>query len=196
MEQITAIIERAADGTYSVYCKDEIFSGMGETIEDAKADMARQMAIYKETAVTEGFKYPEFLDGEYIIDYSIDALSLMIYYINAGIFSLAALEKITGINQKQLCGFFAPINKLLVLLVRFSHKGQATRNGTLRLLFFNSFIKTFSDISIFRAVIYTKSRGIRKEYPVFSVKVDALPYLIFDEKTPHASAPIRVEKRW
>ncbi|MBP3662329.1 MAG: hypothetical protein J6J25_04400 [Bacteroidales bacterium] len=105
MEQITAIIERAADGTYSVYCKDEIFSGMGETIEDAKADMARQMAIYKETAVTEGFKYPEFLDGEYIIDYSIDALSLMIYYINAGIFSLAALEKITGINQKQLWAY-------------------------------------------------------------------------------------------
>ena len=105
MKQIEAIIERAEDGTYSIYCKDEIFSGMGDTIEDAKADMARQMAIYKETAQTEGFKYPEFLDGEYSVEYIIDSLSLMNYYIKAGIFSLATLEKVTGINQKQLWSY-------------------------------------------------------------------------------------------
>lgn len=39
MKQISAIIERASDGTYSVYCKNEIFSGMGDTIEEAKADI-------------------------------------------------------------------------------------------------------------------------------------------------------------
>jgi len=105
MKQIAAIIERAEDGTFSVYCKDEIFSGMGDTIAKAKEDMIRQMAIYKETAVSEGFKYPEFLDEEYAIDYTIDSLSLMNYYIKAGIFSLATLEKITGINQKQLWAY-------------------------------------------------------------------------------------------
>ena len=56
MKQIIAIIERAEDGTYSVYCKDEIFSGMGETIEQAKIDMLRQMTVYKETALKEGFR--------------------------------------------------------------------------------------------------------------------------------------------
>lgn len=105
MKQIEAIIERAEDGTYSIYCKDEIFSGMGDTIEDAKADMARQMAIYKETAQIEGFKYPDFLDGEFSVEYTIDSLSLMNYYIKAGIFSLATLEKVTGINQKQLWSY-------------------------------------------------------------------------------------------
>ncbi len=105
MKQITAIIERAEDGTYSVYCPDEIFSGMGDTINDAKADMTRQMAVYKETALKEGFRYPDFLDDEYTIEYTIDALSLMNYYVKAGIFTLAALEKITGINQKQLWAY-------------------------------------------------------------------------------------------
>lgn len=105
MKQITAIIERAEDGTYSVYCPDEIFSGMGDTINDAKADMTRQMAVYKETALKEGFRYPDFLDNEYTIEYTIDALSLMNYYVKAGIFTLAALEKITGINQKQLWAY-------------------------------------------------------------------------------------------
>lgn len=105
MKQIAAVIERAADGTYSVYCTDEIFSGMGDTISEAKANMAAQMAIYKETAIAEGFKYPEFLDGEYTVEYTVDALSLMNYYVKAGIFSLATLERITGINQKQLWAY-------------------------------------------------------------------------------------------
>ena len=55
MKEIQAIIERAKDGTYSVYCKDEIFSGMGDTIEEAKADMLQQMDLYRATAKEEGF---------------------------------------------------------------------------------------------------------------------------------------------
>ena len=105
MKQIEAIIERATDGTYAVYCKDEIFSGMGENIEAAQADLQRQMAFYKETAIQEGFKYPEFLDGEYTISYTIDMRSLIAYYVGAGIFTLASLQKVTGINQKQLWAY-------------------------------------------------------------------------------------------
>ncbi len=105
MKKIAAVIERAEDGTFSVYCTDEIFSGMGDTTEEAKANMATQMATYKETAIAEGFKYPESLVGEYAIEYTIDALSLMNYYVKAGIFTLATLERITGINQKQLWAY-------------------------------------------------------------------------------------------
>ena len=105
MTTIEAIIERAADGTFTVYCKDEIFSGAGDSIAAAKEDMARQMGFYKETAIKEGFKYPEFLDSEYEIHYSVDATSLMKYYVEAGIFSLSGLEKVTGINQKQLWAY-------------------------------------------------------------------------------------------
>lgn len=105
MKQILAVIERASDGTYSVYCKDEIFSGMGDTIEDAKADMLRQMEFYKSIAIAEGFKYPKFLDEDYEILYSLDALSLMNFYLSKGWFSLATLEKVTGISQKQLWSY-------------------------------------------------------------------------------------------
>lgn len=105
MKTIEAILERAVDGTYTVYCKDEIFSGAGSSIAAAQADMERQMAFYKETALAEGFRYPDFLDGDYTISYKIDMPSLMRYYVEAGIFSLAGIEKITGINQKQLWSY-------------------------------------------------------------------------------------------
>lgn len=105
MEQIAAIIERASDGTYSVYCKHEIFSGMGSTLKEAKADMEGQMAVYRETAIEQGFKYPSFLDGEYEVAYEVDAVSLLNYYIGSGLFTLTSLEKLTGINQKQLWAY-------------------------------------------------------------------------------------------
>ena len=105
MKTVEAIIERASDGTYTVYCKDDIFSGAGNTLESAKRDMQDQMAFYRETAIAEGFKYPDWLDGEYNISYTTDATSLLKYYIGVGIFSLAGLEKVTGINQKQLWSY-------------------------------------------------------------------------------------------
>lgn len=105
MSTIEAIIERAKDGTYTVYCKHEIFSGAGETIAQAKADMHRQMAFYKETAQDQGFKCPEFLNGPFEITYQVDMPSLLRYYVEAGIFSLAGVEKMTGINQKQLWAY-------------------------------------------------------------------------------------------
>ena len=105
MTTIEAIIERAEDGTFDIFCRDEIFSGAGKSIEEAKKDLTRQMEFYKETAVKEGFKYPPFLDEEFEIVYRIDAPSLMKYYVGAGVFSLAGLEKVTGINQKQLWSY-------------------------------------------------------------------------------------------
>ncbi len=75
MKHIPAVIERALDGTYSVYCKDEIFSGMGDTIEEAKADMLKQMDFYVAAAKEEGLSYPEFLDGEFIVEYELTQYS-------------------------------------------------------------------------------------------------------------------------
>lgn len=105
MYTVEAIIERAEDGTFDVYCTKEIFSGAGETIEEAKQDMLDQIALYRETAIKEGFKYPEFLDDEFKVQYSVDSLSLMRYYVLSGLFSLAGMEKMTGINQKQLWSY-------------------------------------------------------------------------------------------
>ncbi len=105
MFTIDAIIEIASDGTYSVYCRHEIFSGAGDTIEEAKKDMLRQMEFYKETALEQGFKYPSFLDRPFEVNYAVDSVSLMSYYVKKGIFSLSGMEKVTGINQKQLWSY-------------------------------------------------------------------------------------------
>ena len=100
MKQIEAMIERANDGTYSVYCKEEIFSGMGQTSEDAQNNMLEQMQFYKQTAIKDGFEYPAFLDDKFEMAYKFDTKSLLEYY--SGILSLSGMEKITGIHQKQL----------------------------------------------------------------------------------------------
>ena len=67
MKKIEAIIERAKDGTFSVYCTSEMFNGMGETAEAAKKNMLRQMEFYKKTAFEEGFSYPDFFNREFEI---------------------------------------------------------------------------------------------------------------------------------
>ena len=103
MRTIEAIIERAKDGTFSVYCRTEMFTGMGNTAEAAKLDMRQQMYFYKNSAIADGFSYPEFLDNEFEIVYRFDTQSLLEYY--SGILSLSGLEKITGIHQKQLWNY-------------------------------------------------------------------------------------------
>lgn len=127
MTTIEAIIERAKDGTYSVYCKNEIFSGAGDTLEEAKNSLLRQMDFYKETARQEGFKYPAFLDGDYTVSYQADVLSLFKYYVGEGIFSLAGLEKMTGINQKQLWSYLNGTKPRKAQVVRMEKGFQALR---------------------------------------------------------------------
>ncbi|MEA4975066.1 MAG: hypothetical protein VB046_04950 [Paludibacter sp.] len=103
MKKIEAKIERSTDGTYSVYCLQEKFSGMGNTAEEAKKDMIEQMQFFKKTAQEIGFSYPDFLDNEFEVVFKFDPDSLLEYY--AGILSLAGLEKVTGIHQKQLWSY-------------------------------------------------------------------------------------------
>ncbi|MGB4415266.1 MAG: hypothetical protein WBI53_10330 [Paludibacter sp.] len=132
MTKIEAIIERGSDGTYSVYCTNEMFSGMGDTVEAAQADMLEQMKFFKETAAADGHTYPAFLDEDFDIVYKFDTKSLLEYY--SGILSLSGLEKITGIHQKQLWKYLhgqanprrAQIEKIETGLHRFGKELIAT----------------------------------------------------------------------
>jgi predicted RNase H-like HicB family nuclease len=103
MKKIEAIIERASDGTYSAYCIHEMFSGMGDTAEKAKTDMMGLMKFCKETALENNQPYPDFLNEEFEVVYKFDTRSLLEYY--AGVITPAALERLSGIHQKQLWGY-------------------------------------------------------------------------------------------
>lgn len=100
MKTIKATIGRASDGFFSVHSEKYPFWGGGDSAEAAKADMLKQIEIYKNECIENNEKYPAILDREYEISYTYDLCAMLDYY--SGILTLSGLEKITGINQKQL----------------------------------------------------------------------------------------------
>jgi len=103
MKKINAIIERSADGNCTIYCENEMFSGVGKSPEAAKDDMLFQMNFFKETAIEKGFSYPLWMNDAYEVVYKFDTKSLLEYY--AGVITPAALERLSGIHQKQLWNY-------------------------------------------------------------------------------------------
>ena len=99
MRKVNAVIERAGDGTYSIYSDADdlsyLITGTGATVEEAKKcfedgynDMRRYYAEENKP----------FTEVE--MTYQYDMASFLSYYTKA--FSLAGLSRITGINQGQL----------------------------------------------------------------------------------------------
>lgn len=66
MKTISVVVGKAEDGTYNAYCSDfpTIF-GMGDTIEDAKADLMESIRILKEEIGKDNaLLYPDWLDSD------------------------------------------------------------------------------------------------------------------------------------
>ena len=98
MKQVQAIIERVADGTYSVYMDadmDYLITGTGKTAEEAIQCFKDGYEDTKRFYAEEGL---EFEQVEFA--YKYDMASFLSYFSKA--FSLAGLSRITGINQGQL----------------------------------------------------------------------------------------------
>lgn len=103
MKTIEAKIERATDGTFSVYCLEEMFSGVGDTIGEAKEDMLAQIEFYVEHCKEEEKAYPNWLDDDYRFEYQLDVPSILQYY--EGVITPAALGRLSGINPKQIWNY-------------------------------------------------------------------------------------------
>jgi hypothetical protein len=99
MKKVKVIVEQGKDGKYSAYmdCYDFDFglAGFGSTAKEAIQDFHESYEEEKAMIAKEGKEVPE-LD----FDIQYDICSFLDYY--AGILSKSGLEKITGINQKQL----------------------------------------------------------------------------------------------
>ena len=98
MKQVQAIIERAADGTYSVYMDadmDYLITGTGKTAEEAIQCFKDGYEETKRFYAEEGLAFEQV---EFAFKY--DMASFLSYFSKA--FSLAGLSRITGINQGQL----------------------------------------------------------------------------------------------
>lgn len=96
MEKVKIIIGRAEDGTFSAYSEEYPIFGMGDSVEEAKVEAENGLKLYIEN----NEEIPELFSKEYELVYQMDVQSLLEYY--KGIFTNAAFERITGINQKQI----------------------------------------------------------------------------------------------
>lgn len=106
MKKVKIIIERS-NNLFSAYAENvEGVTGAGDTVEEAKASALKSIQIlvkYNKANV------PSILKGNYILTYKYDVESFLRYY--KGIFTNAALERITGINQKQFQHYASGLKK-------------------------------------------------------------------------------------
>lgn len=119
----TVIIEKGADNTYTAYIASNNvpFGVLGdgstptEAIEDFKASLVEMKESYEE----DGEVFPEIE-----FEFKYDIPSFLQHYAYA--FTLAGLERITGINQKQLghyiSGFRTPSPKTIHKIEEKIHK--------------------------------------------------------------------------
>lgn len=97
-DTIVVILEKTANH-YSAYAQDiEGVYGAGDTASEAKQSILDSIEILKD--YNEEHKIPMALKGEYEIKFQFDPASLLSYY--QGIFTNAAIERLTGINQRQI----------------------------------------------------------------------------------------------
>ena len=98
MKKVKIIIEKGKD-LYAAWAENvEGVYGAGETPEEAKKSAEEAIRLLKENNRDEYI--PDILKGEYQIVYKMDTASLLKYY--KGIFTNSAMERITGIDQKQI----------------------------------------------------------------------------------------------
>jgi len=107
MKILKIVIERSSDmfGAYAENAKG--IYGTGDNVQEAKQSILNAIKIIIEQFKPESI--PNILKGEYQIIYRFDVESFLNYY--KGIFTNAALEKITGINQRQLQHYSSGLKK-------------------------------------------------------------------------------------
>lgn len=101
MEKIIMNISASKDsfGAFSENC--EGIYAAGDTIEDTKADTYEAIRLIKENLPED--RWPDQIKGEFEIVWKFDVPSFLEYY--SEYLSLAGMEKMTGINQKQLSNY-------------------------------------------------------------------------------------------
>lgn len=100
MKIVTAVIERA-ETNFSAYVSGvDGITATGRTVDEIKASIIDAIDEYKDSCKELGCEVPSELKGEYEITFEIDIQSFLSIY--QGIFTKSGLEKLTGINQKQL----------------------------------------------------------------------------------------------
>ena len=103
MVTLHAVIEKA-EHNYSAYVEEiDGVCGIGDTLDEVKRSMEEGLVVLKEACIEDGYPVPEELQGEYEVVFKMDTRSFLQMYCK--IFTKSALERLTGINQKQLWSY-------------------------------------------------------------------------------------------
>lgn len=106
---LTVIIERT-EHNYSAYVEEvDGITATGKSVEEIKGNIISAIDALVEDCKEFGGEIPEVLKGDYELTFKMDVQCLLNFY--SGIFSKAGLERITGINQKQLWHYASGLRK-------------------------------------------------------------------------------------
>ena len=109
MVTLHAVIEKA-EHNYGAYVEEiDGVGGIGDTLDKVKIDLEQGLIVLKEVCVEDGYPVPKELQGEYRIVFRLDTQSFLQMYCK--IFTKSALERMTGINQKQLWHYAKGLSK-------------------------------------------------------------------------------------
>lgn len=109
MGAVTVIIERA-DSNFSAYVREvDGITATGTSIDEIKTSIIEALDVFVASCKEFKCAIPEALEGGYKITFELDIQSLLTIY--QGIFTKSGLEKITGINQKQLWHYAKGLSK-------------------------------------------------------------------------------------
>ena len=100
MKTLTAIIE-SAEHNYAAYIEgiDGIVA-TGETVAEIKESLLQAVDEYVLLCNETGCEIPPELRGQYRLEFKMDVKSLLNVF--SKVFTKSGLERLTGINQKQL----------------------------------------------------------------------------------------------
>jgi predicted RNase H-like HicB family nuclease len=100
MEKVLVTVEMT-NNNYAAYI--DVLPGCvstGKTFDELKKNMEESVEMHLETSREYGDEISSVFDSDFELVYKFDTVSLLQHY--RGIFTNAALERITGINQRQL----------------------------------------------------------------------------------------------
>jgi predicted RNase H-like HicB family nuclease len=117
MEKVTVTVE-ITENNYSAYI--DLLPGcvaVGDNFEQLQNNI--KTAVHEHLSISREFgeKLPEIFNKNYELIYKFDATSILQHY--KGIFTMSALERLTGINQRQLQRYASGESK--------PRKGQSTK---------------------------------------------------------------------
>lgn len=109
MKKVKAILELGKDGYGVSFPEIENIFGFGETLEAAKDDAQKVLDFYISILNKSGKNIPEFLKGEYELEFTFDTVALFKHI--DGIVTKTALAKASGVNQTQLTHYSSGLKK-------------------------------------------------------------------------------------